>query len=94
MAAGTPVVTTCFGGANDLVEDGHTGIIVNPFNTESLTDALRTLLEDDALRAQYGENAKHRVCEEFDLESTADAYLSVMQDLVYESGSSVASTGD
>ena len=82
MAAGTPVVTTCFGGAKELVEEGHSGIIVNPFDTGALANAIQTLLEDEELRAQYGSNAKRRVDKDFDLASAADAYLSVMRDLV------------
>jgi len=56
---GLPIITTPMGAAR-LVEDGSSGIIVAPGNQEQLTAALRTLGNDPALRARYGEAARAR----------------------------------
>ena len=40
MICKKPVVSTCFGGAAEVVEDGVTGYIVNPFHTDKLAQSL------------------------------------------------------
>ena len=34
MQSGTPVIATCFGGANEAVLNRITGLVINPFNTD------------------------------------------------------------
>ncbi len=45
MAAGIPVVATRCGGADELIEDGITGVLVNYGDIESMTAAIIKLLE-------------------------------------------------
>jgi len=52
-----PVIGTAFGGIPDIVEDGITGILVEPNNPPSLPGALRTLLLNDDLRLGMGRRA-------------------------------------
>ena len=40
MACHKPVVGTCYGGTPEIVQDGITGFIVNPFNTGSMAEKL------------------------------------------------------
>lgn len=77
MAAGTPVVTTLFGGAHELVRDGQTGYIVNPYDTDALADRLTRLLTDHALRERLGDAGQRRAREQFTLTQQADAMLDV-----------------
>lgn len=77
MAAGTPVVTTCFGGPKEVVVDGETGFVVNPYNTDALADRLTRLLTDEALRRRMGEAGRRRAAEEFTLKHQVDATLDV-----------------
>jgi glycosyltransferase involved in cell wall biosynthesis len=67
MAAGTPVIATCFGGPPEVVIDGETGYIVNPFKTEQFAAKLEALLTNDARRAQMGEAGRARVRAHFTL---------------------------
>ncbi len=57
MAFGKPVIGTALGGIPDIVEDGVTGILVDPENPLSLPSALRTLLSNDDLRQRMGRRA-------------------------------------
>jgi glycosyltransferase involved in cell wall biosynthesis len=52
-----PVVVTNVGSIPEIVDDGVTGFIVPPRNTEALADAIVKLLKDKDLRKQMGENA-------------------------------------
>lgn len=47
---GVPVVAARVGGVGDAVQHGHTGILADRPDVDSLTEALRVLLVDEALR--------------------------------------------
>lgn len=55
LAAGTPVVATRVGGIPDVVEDGVTGFLVDPGDTEALAERLGRLARDPELRTRLGE---------------------------------------
>lgn len=55
MALSKPVIAASFGATTEIVDDGVTGILADPRDTEALAAALRTLAGDSALRARYGE---------------------------------------
>lgn len=57
MAFQKPVIGTALGGIPDIVEDGITGILVEPGNPSSLSSALRSLLSNDDLRLGMGQRA-------------------------------------
>jgi glycosyltransferase involved in cell wall biosynthesis len=54
MSCGVPVVASAVGGLLDTVVDGVTGIHVPPRNSEGIAVAVRTLLDDRALRMRLG----------------------------------------
>ena len=57
MAFRKPVIGTALGGIPDIVEEGVTGILVEPNNPSSLPGALRALLSNDDLRLGMGQRA-------------------------------------
>jgi glycosyltransferase involved in cell wall biosynthesis len=58
MAAGKAVVTNQACGMPYLVEDGHSGILLEYGDTEAWADALRRLLADPALRSSMGSRGR------------------------------------
>lgn len=50
MACATPVIATGVGGSAEFLDDGGNCLLVPPANPEALTDALRRLSRDPALR--------------------------------------------
>jgi L-malate glycosyltransferase len=64
MAAGLPVVATRVGGNPELVADGL-GLLVPPNDDEALAAALARLLEDEALRTAFGQNARRVASQDF-----------------------------
>jgi L-malate glycosyltransferase len=60
MATGLPVVATSVGGNPGLVEDEVTGLLVPPGDSPALAKAISRLIEDRALAARLGEQARAR----------------------------------
>jgi glycosyltransferase involved in cell wall biosynthesis len=54
MAAGKPVVATCCGGPEEIVEDGVTGFLTKVGEPEALVQAMVRLLSDPALSRSFG----------------------------------------
>lgn len=59
-ACGVPQVAGRSGGAHEAVDDGVTGLVVDPRSTGEVANALERILGDDALRAQMGGAARER----------------------------------
>jgi phosphatidyl-myo-inositol dimannoside synthase len=64
-AAGKPVVATRVGGIPDAIEDGNSGILVEPGDYDQLTNAIIALLNDDRLKRGMGHRAAFRVQKQF-----------------------------
>ena len=74
-AAGTPSVATDFGGIPDAIENGETGLLVEPGDHEALAAAIMRILGDDSLRRQMGEAARERARTEFSWRRIAELFL-------------------
>jgi glycosyltransferase involved in cell wall biosynthesis len=61
MAMRRPVIATAIGGSLDQVEDGKTGFLIPPGNSQALADRLATLLLDADLRREMGEAGYDRL---------------------------------
>jgi glycosyltransferase involved in cell wall biosynthesis len=68
MAMSTPVIGSKGGGTAEQIEDGITGLLVDPGNPEQLAAALARLQDDPELRARLGANGRKKFCEEFEFE--------------------------
>src|SRR5512135_396604 len=70
-ACGVPVVAGRSGGLPDAVEDGVTGILVDPTNIGAAADAIVSLLTDPGRARTMGEAGRKRVLEGFTWEKMA-----------------------
>jgi glycosyltransferase involved in cell wall biosynthesis len=77
MAFGLPVVATRVGGIPDVIEDGESGLLIQPGRTGELTDALRRLISDAPLRSRLGERAQARVQELASAEIVAERWRTI-----------------
>lgn len=82
QAVGVPVVATRVGGVVDIIEDGKTGILVMPKDTEGMAREVMRLLKDRALGAQLASAAKEKVHQEFTLEQMASRTIQVYEELI------------
>jgi glycosyltransferase involved in cell wall biosynthesis len=64
QASGVPPVVMRCGGADELIDDGRTGWLVEQGDEEGFAQRLATLLGDGALRARVGRAAREQVQQE------------------------------
>lgn len=72
LACGIPVVAARVGAVGEVVEDGVTGILVEPERPDLLADAVLRLLDDDELRSRMGAVGREAAVARFDVEAAAD----------------------
>jgi glycosyltransferase involved in cell wall biosynthesis len=75
MAHGRPVVATYVGGLAEAVEDGITGLVVPPRDTQALRAAIERLLADADLRKRLGAAARDVATVAFSWEKSTAATL-------------------
>jgi glycogen(starch) synthase len=78
--AGRPVVATSIGGPPEFLEDGRTGLLVDPNDTDALAAALERLLGDRALREAIGAAGRLEV-QEFSWVKIAQTYQDLYRQL-------------
>ncbi len=78
MAARLPVVATAAGGIPELVEDGVTGLLATPGDSEALATALSALARDPARRREMGEAAFLKAAG-FDADAMLEAYAALFE---------------
>lgn len=78
QATGTPVVAACVGGLRTVVEDGISGVLVPDHEPESWALALKSLLDDDELRAHLSAGARESAAR-FGWDRAADEILDVYE---------------
>ena len=60
FASGKPVIATDLGGIPEMVEDGVNGFLFPNGDVKALTERIRRLLSDHALRAEMGKRAREK----------------------------------
>lgn len=80
MASRLPVIATRVGQVPELVEDGQTGVLVNPGDKVQLAEAICRLIENPEESAKMGERGYARVAARYSAERMADAYLRLYQE--------------
>ncbi len=76
MAAGLPVVTTSVGGLPDVIDEGHTGLLV-PVDERALAQALGRLSADRELAKRLGARARVVALDRYSSEVMVDKYLAL-----------------
>ncbi len=77
-----PIVATKAGGIPEIVEDGKTGTIAEPENSEALARALIELVNSSEKRKSFAEAGHKRVLKNFDAKKMADEYEKIYKKIV------------
>jgi glycosyltransferase involved in cell wall biosynthesis len=89
MAAGVPVVATRVGGAAEAVENGVTGLLVEPKEPAALAEGIHRLLRDRELARSYGCAGQRRMTERYGFDTAIQKTERLYQSLLKERGHAV-----
>ncbi|MBI2065510.1 MAG: glycosyltransferase family 4 protein [Candidatus Zambryskibacteria bacterium] len=82
MASGRPVISTPYGGAKEVIEDGVTGYIVNPFKTDELAEKIMDLLKNPEKAERFGKAGRARIKTDFNLDDKIAKLVSIYEELI------------
>jgi glycosyltransferase involved in cell wall biosynthesis len=77
MACGLPVIGTNVKGINEVIKHGKNGILCST-NANSIREAILTLMKDEELKRNLGENARRTIVENYDLDKLIKRELELM----------------
>jgi glycosyltransferase involved in cell wall biosynthesis len=79
--AGCPVVAMRVGGVATVVDDGATGVLVEPGDVAAMAEGVVKLLRDPPLRERFGEAARRR-SDDFSARTAAQVYAARFEELI------------
>ena len=74
---GLPIVTTDVVGCRETVDEGITGFLVPPKNSQALADAIEKLILHPPLCEKMGKAGREKAIREFDIATIVDKHLEV-----------------
>jgi glycosyltransferase involved in cell wall biosynthesis len=80
-ACGKAVVATQVGGLGDVIEDGQSGLLVEPGNPDALAAPIISLLNDSALAEKMGQRAHELSQTKYSWLNVAGQIMSVFEDM-------------
>jgi glycosyltransferase involved in cell wall biosynthesis len=84
-AAGLPIVSTDIAAIPEIVEEGKSGMLVKPGDSEALTNALKKLIDSPALRRKMGVCARNIALERFDAKKNTVSLVELIKKVIKES---------
>lgn len=82
QSCGLPVVAFANGGVPEVVADGVSGYLVQPFDGKGFNQAITRLIDDSGMRRQMGEAARNYVRSRHDLKKNYRVVEDILLDLV------------
>ena len=80
MSVGRPVIASNVGGISEWLDDGETGYLVEPGNSEQIAEKVIKLFSDRKLMEQMGKNASKKA-EQFSFEKHANEIEKIYKEL-------------
>jgi glycosyltransferase involved in cell wall biosynthesis len=77
-----PIVASDIGWANEIIEDGVEGFLVNPKDHKKYSQRILRLMNDTKLQQQFGIKARAKVVHKFSIEIVSKQSLSFYEDLI------------
>lgn len=90
MAAALPVIATTVGAVPEMIEDGETGFLIAPRDSEGLADRLARLFRDPALGRIIGQQAQDHARATWDADVLAERTVVLYEKLTTGRGSNAA----
>jgi len=81
-SVGRPIITCDSIGCRDTVDEGVNGFLIQPEDSATLADRLRTLFLDKSLRERMGRAGRERAEREFSVQTVVDKHIAIYQKIV------------
>lgn len=82
MAHGLPVIATRVGGIPQLIDDGVSGLLVEPGDEAHLTALLLELVSSPEKRSELGAAARMKMAQSFSIDASVERLLGIYEDLL------------
>ena len=82
MSAGCTLVASGVGGLLEMIEDGVSGLLVQPKNVPALADAILKVSSDPALARSLGDAARNRYMQNFRMETAVANLCGIFRELL------------
>ncbi len=82
MAVGIPVVASNVGGIPEMIKDYKTGLLIDPYDTQSISNAVSKILSDEMLARSIGQSAKEAALERYTASTTCEKTLQVYREIL------------
>ena len=82
MSLNLPIIASNVGGIGEQVIDGYNGYLIERNDVDSLTDKIKSLINNPTLRREMGNNSRAFYEKEFKLEKMVDKTLAVYQSIL------------
>ncbi len=82
MAAGVPVVGSRVGGIPEMIEEGKTGLLVDPYDINDIAEAILKILSDQTLARSMSRRAKQIAQQRFMASAVCKKTLQVYEEIL------------
>ena len=76
---GLPVVSTRHGGIRDIISEGETGLLVDEYDADAMSNAMRELAGKPEYAADLGSKARQSVLENWTSEKSVGRLWDIIQ---------------
>lgn len=84
MALGKPVISSNLAGTPEQITEGLTGLLVQPANSQELSEAMLKLINNPMLRKKMGENALEKFHNQFSTQISISKYINLYENFLKE----------
>lgn len=81
-AAGVPVLAFDTAGSREAVVHGKTGVLVPPEDVVALQKAIAVLIDETAMRREFGQAGRHRMKNEFSVEIMVERHIKLYESVM------------
>ena len=82
FACGTPVVAFDTSGLRDIVDHQVNGFLANPYNSNSLAEGIKWVLEDKQRLSVLNRNSRKKAEDKFSMDKYVESYYNLYKSLI------------